>query len=54
MRTPEHLITTPDGLIVIYYNSKDRRRTIKYVDLSDNEYHLGTIRDGRFIYMDGT
>ncbi len=54
MREPEHLITTPDGLIMIYYNPEDGRRTIKYVDLFGDEYHLGTIKDGSFIYGDGT
>lgn len=54
MKALEHFITTPDGEIVIYHDPEDGRRTIKYIDLSGTEYHLGTIKDGSYIWMDGT
>ncbi len=54
MNDPEHVITTPDGLIMVFYDPEDGRRTISYIDLSGEAYHLGTTKDGKFVWGDGT
>lgn len=50
----EHFITTPDGSISIFWDEKDERRTIVYRDLDGHENHLGTLKDGKYLWMDGT